>query len=125
MPSFSRAGSDESAIAPIVHERVLRCREYGVAFGGDGVSDVVVSRDNGLGHDGTREGRAEDEVDHCTADLVNLVPRNRFYEATWASLRRAGDLVVDNLGSMGSEKFVGESGTPVKPQGSRFSSRVY
>lgn len=73
MSSLSRVGSDESAIAPIIHERVFRGREAGVAFGGDGGSDVVVSREDGVAHDGWGEGRAEDEVDYGAAVLSILL----------------------------------------------------
>lgn len=54
MPPFGRPGSDESAVALVIQERVFRCREYRVASGGDGGSDVV-SRDEGGGHDGSRK----------------------------------------------------------------------
>ena len=70
MSSLGRVGFDESAIALVVQKRVFRCREYGVAFGGDGGSDVIVRRTDGVGHYGWREGTAEDEVDYSAAVFV-------------------------------------------------------
>ena len=81
MPPLGRAGRDESAVALVVHERVLGCREYAVACGGDGGSDVVVSREDGDGHDGRREGGTEDEVDGRAAvsSVVCYVGPSRGY----------------------------------------------
>lgn len=42
-------------------------------MGGDGGDDVVVRGDDGDGHDGWREGRTEDEVDHGASSLVKAV----------------------------------------------------
>lgn len=57
---------------------------------------MVVSREDGDGHDGRREGGTEDEVDGGAAVLsvVCYVGSSRGY--VWC-LRRAGDRVVDDL----------------------------
>lgn len=71
MPSSSRAGFDASAIASVIQEWVLGWWKRGVAFGSDGGGDVVVGGEEGVGHGGWGEGRAEDEMDDGAAVLVN------------------------------------------------------
>lgn len=81
MPSVSRVGSDDSAIAPVIDERVLGCRKHGVAVRSDDGGDVAVGREDGVLHGGWGEGRAEDEVDDGAAVLC------QFFGVVYASRR--------------------------------------